>query len=131
MAFSNEKIGTQVDYNKIYYNCEHFVTECVYGLKLSSQSEVKWNSWDNIFVIKYLKLFFIYMSFIYFCRFNYEIIETKLNIIVNEWQLDLYWERLQSFVLSYYSFESDYNLNFIILTLISFIGVLIIGYNTR
>ncbi len=129
MAFSYKKIGTQVDYNQIYYNCEHFVTECVYGLPLSSQSEVKWNSWNNIFVIKYQNLFFIYMSFINFWRSSREIIETKLNIIVNEWQLDLYWESLQSFISSFYSSESDYDLNFIILTILSasifFIGVLI------
>jgi hypothetical protein len=135
MSLSFGKVDTQLDYNQIYYNCEHFVTECVYGSAFSSRTEVKWNSWNNVFVIKYLKLLFFYMLLINFWRFNYEIIEPKLTEIVNEWQLDLYSERLQSFVLSSYSSESYHDLNFIILTILSaliiFIGVLIIDYNTR
>jgi len=134
MNLTFEKVNTQRDYDEIYYNCEHFVTECVYGSAFSSQTEVKWNSWNNIFVIKYLKLLFFYMLLINFWSFINEIIEPKLTEIVNEWQLDLYSERLQSFVLSSNSSESNYNLNStnIILTILSALiflfGFLIIDY---
>lgn len=135
MKLTFKKVNTQRHYNEIHYNCEHFVTKCVYGSKFSSQTLVKLNSLNNIFVIKYLKLLFFYMLLINFWRFNYEIIEPKLTEIINEWQLDLYSERLQSFVLSFHLSESYYNLNFIILTILSalifLIGVLIIDYNTR
>ncbi len=64
MKIAKSSIGTKPKYDIIYNNCEYFVTECVYGSRFSTQTEIKYKSWTQYFIIKYFVLLFIYFSIV-------------------------------------------------------------------
>lgn len=65
MEIALRRIEQRITYDQIYYNCEHFVTECVYGTPFSSQSEIKHHTWNEEFVTKYTKLSIIYKLIVF------------------------------------------------------------------
>jgi len=98
MSFALKSIGDKT-YDKIYYNCEYFVTECVYGSAFSTQTEVKYLAWTQWFVCNYITILSIYM-FIFIlwsqkCIQDY--IKRKIKNILSDLQVDSISRYLQNF----------------------------------
>jgi hypothetical protein len=100
MATAFNSIENNKSYDTIYYNCEFFVTQCVYGSGISSQTEVKYMTISEEFCTKFLKLFIIYLSlyFIWKLEFIRNLVEKILLSIRSESQWISINNNLKTFV---------------------------------
>ena len=100
MEIALRRIEQRITYDQIYYNCEHFVTECVYGTPFSFQSEIKIRTWNEEFLSKYAKLFIIYklMVFLWSLKCIRDTTNRTVLRILSESQLHSFFDSLKSFL---------------------------------